>query len=229
MLAPMISIDVISDTVCPWCYIGKRRLEAAMRQRPDYEYQIGWRPFQLNPDLPRGGMERRQYLALKFGGGDRAQQIYSHIKAAGRQERISFDFDAIRQQPNTFDSHRLIRWAAYESVQDAVVETLFRRYFTEGADIGSRTVLLRIAADCGMRAEAVRRMLDGNTDADLVREEELVARRMGVNGVPCFIVDRKYAVSGAQDASVLVNVLDLAARDGQEQAAAQAAEGAVEG
>ena len=224
----MVAIDIVSDTVCPWCFIGKRRLEAAMRQRPDYEYQIGWRPFQLNPDLPRAGMERRQYLALKFGGGDRAQQIYSHVKAAGRQECIAFDFEAIRLQPNTFDSHRLIRWAAYAGVQDRVVEVLFRRYFTEGADVGSRAVLLEVAAACGMQVEAVRRMFESGTDAELVREEEMVARRMGVNGVPCFIVDRKYAVSGAQEPSVLVNVFDLAARETQARPRLQAAEGAAD-
>jgi len=221
----MVWIDIISDTVCPWCFIGKRRLEAAMQLRPDYDYQIGWRPFQLNPELPRHGMDRRQYLALKFGGGDRAHQIYSHVRAAGQQESIRFDFEAIRRQPNSFDSHRLIRWAAAVGVQGAVVEELFRRYFTAGADIGSRAELVGVAAACGMDADEVRRKLDSDCDRTLVREEELVARRMGVNGVPCFIVDRKYAVSGAQDPSVLVNVFDLAVSDAQEAASRQAAEG----
>jgi predicted DsbA family dithiol-disulfide isomerase len=221
----MIWIDIISDTVCPWCFIGKRRLEAALRLRSDYEYQIGWRPFQLNPELPKGGMDRRQYLALKFGGGDRAQQIYSQLHSAGLHESIRFDFEAMRRQPNSFDSHRLIRWAAEIGAQDAVVEQLFRRYFTAGADIGSRAVLLEVARSCGMDADEIRRRLDSDRDRKLVREEELVARRMGVNGVPCFIVDRKYAVSGAQDPSVLVNVFDLAARDIQEAETRQAAEG----
>ena len=229
MREAMIWIDIISDTVCPWCFIGKRRLETALRERPDHEYQIGWRPFQLNPELPKGGMDRRQYLALKFGGGERAEQIYSHVTSAGRQERIAFDFAAMRRQPNSFDSHRLIRWAAQTQAQDAVVEELFRRYFTEGADIGSRAVLLEVAQACGMDAGEVKRLLDTGTDSETVREEEQVARRMGVNGVPCFIVDRKYAVSGAQDASVLVNVFDLAARDRQDGRVPQAAEGAIEG
>lgn len=229
MLDAMIWIDIISDTVCPWCFIGKRRLEAAMRQRPNYEYQIGWRPFQLNPELGPRGMERGRYLALKFGGRERAQQVYRRVRAVGEEEGIDFRFDAIRQQPNTFDSHRLILWAARAGVQDQVVEALFRRYFLEGADIGDREILTAIAGDCGMDGAEVHRLLAEGVDRERVREEELVARRMGVNGVPCFIVDRKYAVSGAQDASVLLNVLDLAARDRQAQVEPHAAEGVLEG
>jgi len=224
----MISIDIISDTVCPWCFIGKRRLESAMRQRPDYGYQIGWRPFQLNPELAAGGLERKRYLALKFGGRERALQIYSRVEAAGREERIDFNFDAIRSQPNTFDSHRLILWAARAGVQEQVVETLFRRYFLEGVDIGDRKVLAQVAAVCGMDGDEIQRLLADGVDRERVREEELVARRMGVNGVPCFIIDRKYAVSGAQDPSALVKVFDLATRDQQAANPPHAAEGALE-
>ncbi len=223
----MISIDIVSDTVCPWCFIGKRRLETAIGQRSEYQYQIGWRPFQLNPDLATGGMERKQYLAQKFGNRERARQIYEHVKAAGVAENIPFNFDAIGQQPNTFDSHRLIRWAAEAEIQDAVVEELFRRYFTRGVDIGDRGILIDVADFCGMDGSEVRRQLEDDVDCERVCDEELVARRMGVNGVPCFIIDRKYAVSGAQDPSVLVNVFDLAISEGQEPR--QAAEEAVDG
>jgi predicted DsbA family dithiol-disulfide isomerase len=227
-LAIMISIDIISDTVCPWCYIGKRRLEKAIRERPCYEYRIGWRPFQLNPDLAVDGIDRDRYLALKFGGAERARQVYDHVRSAGEAEDISFDFDAILRQPNSFDSHRLIRWAARAGVQDGVVEQLFRRYFTEGVDIGAPKVLREIAAACGMDGGAVGRLLEDDTDRETVEEEEMVARRMGVNGVPCFIVDRRYAVSGAQDPSVLVNVFDLVAREAEQAVGApQAAEEAA--
>ncbi len=209
----MISIDIISDTVCPWCFIGKRRLEKAVAERPQFDYQIGWRPFQLNPDMPAGGMPRPQYLSLKFGGPERASKIYANIEAAGRSEELDFQFDAIRQQPNTFDSHRLIRWAAAAGVQDAVVEALFIRYFHEGADIGDRAVLTEIADACGMPAGEVAGNFANDVDVEEVKAEEMLARRMGINGVPCFIIDRKYAVSGAQDPSVLVNVFDLTTRE----------------
>jgi predicted DsbA family dithiol-disulfide isomerase len=221
MLQPMIAIDIVSDTVCPWCFIGKRRLERAMAERPDFRFQIGWRPFQLNPDMPRAGMDRQQYLALKFGGRERAFKIYDHVGKAGEGEGVAFSFDAIRRQPNTFDSHRLIRWSARAGLQDAVVETLFRRYFEQGVDIGDRAILSAIAAEAGMDGVEVGDWLEREVDSELVREEEAIARRMGIGGVPCFIVDRRFAVSGAQEPSVLVNVFDLAMK---EKAAGQAAE-----
>jgi predicted DsbA family dithiol-disulfide isomerase len=219
----MINIDIVSDTVCPWCYIGKRRLEKAIAERPLYRYQVSWRPFQLNPDLPSAGMARDDYLHAKFGGADRAARVYSAVLQAGREEELHFNFAAIRQQPNTFDSHRLVRWAASAGVQGAVVERLFRRYFLEGADIGDRDVLLEVAADCGMDANLVDDLYRRDADVDLVRQEEAVARKMGINGVPCFIVNGTYAVSGAQDPTVLVHVFDLTSGS----TLAQAAEGAA--
>lgn len=209
----MIHIDIVSDTVCPWCYIGKRRLEKAMSMRPRINFQLGWRPFQLNPDMPNEGMPRDQYLSVKFGGTQRAQRIYEHVSMAGLEERLDFDFMRIHRQPNTFDSHRLIRWAASASVQDRIVEALFERYFLDGLDIGNREILIKIAAECGMDDSLVRDLFARDADRDLVMAEEGVARRMGIAGVPCFIVDRKYAVSGAQDASVLTHVFDLAQKD----------------
>ena len=217
----MISIDIVSDPVCPWCFIGKRRLERAIAGRPEYRFQVGWRPFQLNPDMPRAGMERQQYLSLKFGGRERAFKTYAHVSKAGEDEGIPFRFEAIRRQPNTFDAHRLIRWSGTAGRQDAVVETLFRRYFEEGCDIGDRNTLAAVAGEAGMDAAQVKAWLEDEVDSDVVREEETIARRMGIGGVPCFIVDRRFAVSGAQDPSVLVNVLDLAMK---EKGAVQAAE-----
>jgi predicted DsbA family dithiol-disulfide isomerase len=209
----MIHIDVISDTVCPWCFIGKRRLEKALAERPDETFEVEWRPFQLNPDMPPEGMPRQEYLSLKFGGPDRAARIYQNVSQAGAQDGLQFRFDAIPRQPNTFDSHRLIRWSASAGAQDAVVEILFRRYFLEGRDIGDREVLIEAAREASMDGNLVRELFENDADRDLVMAEEGTARHMGISGVPCFIVDRKYAVSGAQEPSVLTHVFDLAIRD----------------
>lgn len=222
----MIHIDIVSDTVCPWCFIGKRRLERALRARPDVEFQLGWRPFQLNPEIPRSGVSRAQYLNTKFGGNSRAQRIYENIAASGLEEGLAFNFKAIRHQPNTVDSHRLVRWAASTGKQDAVVEALFLAYFMDGRDVGDHDVLVDIAARAGMDGDTVRDLFTRDADRDLVLAEEGVARRMGIAGVPCFIIDRKYAVSGAQDPSVLTNVIDLALKD-RGPAKVQAAEEAA--
>lgn len=203
-------IDIVSDTVCPWCYIGKRKLEAALASRRDVKVQVGWRPFQLNPEMPRGGMSRDAYLAAKFGGVERAARIYENIRAAGAQVGIDFHFERIRRTPSTLDSHRLIRWAANDDAQQEVVQRLFDAYFVNGDDIGDHEVLVRIAGEAGMNAHLVRELLAGDSDLDLVRQEDSVARSMGINGVPCFIIDRKYAVSGAQDVPVFHKVFDLA-------------------
>ena len=203
-------IDIVSDTVCPWCYIGKRKLEAALATRSDVEVQVGWKPFQLNPEMPRAGMSREAYLAAKFGGAERAGRIYENIRAAGAQVGIDFHFERIRRTPSTLDSHRLIRWAAHDQVQDAVVQRLFEAYFVNGEDIGDHEVLVRIATEAGMDADLVAELLANDADLELVRQEDSFARSMGINGVPCFIIDRKYAVSGAQDVPVFHKVFDLA-------------------
>lgn len=208
-----MQIDIISDTVCPWCYIGKRRLERALAMRPDLPVDIGWRPYQLNPDMPEGGMDRRDYLAAKFGGTARAKDIYRNLVETGLQEGLAFDFDRIPKAPNTLASHRLIRWAGAAGVQNKVVETIFRRYFVEGADIGDVEVLIGIAEEAGMDSRLVRLYYQNGTDIQLVREEERLGRELGIQGVPFFIIDHKYAVSGAQDPSVFLQVFDLAARE----------------
>lgn len=203
-------IDIVSDTICPWCFIGKRKLEAAMRTRPDVTAEVGWRPFQLNPEMPRAGMSREAYLSAKFGGAERAARIYETIRAAGAELGIPFRFDLIRQTPSTLDSHRLVRWATAEGLQDQVVEALFVAYFTEGADIGDLEVLERIGVENGMDPKTTRVRLQDDFELDVVRQEDAMARSMGINGVPCFIIDRKYAVSGAQDIPVFQKVFDLA-------------------
>ncbi len=181
-----------------------------MQTRPDVTAEVGWRPFQLNPEMPRAGMSREAYLSAKFGGAERASRIYETIRTAGAELGIPFRFDLIRRTPSTLDSHRLVRWATAEGVQDRVVEALFIAYFTEGADVGDLEVLERIAVENGMDQKTTRDRLQNDVDLDLVRQEDAMARSMGINGVPCFIIDRKYAISGAQDVPVFQKVFDLA-------------------
>lgn len=210
-------IDVLSDTVCPWCYVGKRRLEKALRAEGGEEPEIVWRPFQLNPGMPAEGMDRADYLASKFGGPDRARRAYGAIRDAARGEGLEVDFDAIARTPNTLDSHRLIHYAAGRGAQNRVVDALFRAYFEEGCDIGDSGVLAGVAGACGLDAGAVRAWLDSGADAELVRDRDRRARAMGVRGVPFFVVDERYALSGAQEPEVFRQVFAAA------RAAAEAA------
>ena len=203
-------IDIISDVVCPWCYIGKRRLERALSTRPDLDVEIMWRAFQLNPDMPREGMERTRYLAAKFGSDANAGRIYGEIEKAGASEGIEFAFDRIERTPNTIDAHRLIRFAGDEGCQDRLVELLFRRYFEQGVDISAHERLVEAGAEAGLDADAVRDHLASDTGVDAVRVEDLQARRIGVSGVPCFIIDGRFAVSGAQAPEVFQRIFETA-------------------
>ena len=211
----MLQIDIYSDTICPWCYIGKRRLERALAQRPELESEVRWRAFQLNPDMPPEGIDRQRYLETKFGGTAGARQVYARVEAAGSGEDIPFAFDAIPRTPNTVDSHRLILWAAGQpGGQDAVVESLFRAYFLDGRDIGDREVLVAVAAAAGHDANGVRAFLASDEGATEVREEDLQGRQSGIQGVPLFVLGRRYALSGAQPPEVFLEVLDrIAAED----------------
>jgi predicted DsbA family dithiol-disulfide isomerase len=205
-----VNIDVVSDVMCPWCYIGKKRLEDALSDLPvDLEVDIRWRPYQLDPTLPKEGKDRKLYLSEKFGGSERAQQIYGTIIEAGHEENIPFDFDGIAVSPNTLDAHRLIRWSASEApgVQDRLVDILFRAFFTEGKNIGDNEVLLDAAVEAGMDRAITETLLLGDADRTEVENEIEIARKMGVTGVPCFILDNKYAVMGAQSADVLANAI----------------------
>ena len=198
-----LKIDIVSDVMCPWCFIGKRRLEKALADLSDVPVKVEWHPFQLDPTLPAEGKDRQAYLADKFGDPARIAEIYDRIREVGATEAIPFAFEKITKSPNTLDSHRLIRWAGIEGVQDDVVERLFELYFLEGADLNDRNVLAGAAQEAGMDGEMVARLLA--TDADLAETEADVvhAQAIGVTGVPCFILDGKYAVSGAQPADVL--------------------------
>jgi predicted DsbA family dithiol-disulfide isomerase len=203
-------IDVFSDPICPWCFIGKRRLEKALEL---YEMTgrvtVRWRAFQLNPGMPRDGMERADYLALKFGGGERATQIYEMIREAGEGVDIPFAFNRIKRTPNTINAHRLIRFAGRSGLDGVVVETLFQSYFLDGKDIGDTAVLCEIAEACGLAGDTFRVWLEGGEEEEDVRQEHDFAVSLNIDGVPCFIVDNRYAVVGAQEAEAFGPVFDL--------------------
>ena len=212
MPSPVLDIDVISDVMCPWCYIGKRRLERALAERAEIPVDVRWRPFQLDSAIPREGMDRKAYLERKFGP-ERADEVYDAIKETGAQEGIPFAFDRIEKSPNTIDAHRVVRWAAAGGDQQAAVERLFAGYFLEGRDLTDAAFLADVAVEAGLDREIVERLLAGDADRDRVAEEVQLAQRMGVQGVPCFIFAGKYVVMGAQDPAVLVQAIDRAVHD----------------
>ena len=210
-----VHVDVVSDVMCPWCYIGKRRLEDAIKKLENIEVDIHWRPFQLDPTLPPEGRDRREYLETKFGGPERADQIYQQIEQAGREEGLKFNFADIAVSPNTIDAHRVIRWSINEGkdVHDRLVESLFKLFFMEGGHIGKHNVLVKAAADAGMDGSIVEALLATDQDKQEVTQEIAVAQQMGVSGVPCFIIDNKYAVMGAQSALNIAEAITQAAKE----------------
>ena len=209
----MIYVDIVSDTICPWCYIGKRRFERALDLSGRNDIAISWRPFQLNPDMPPEGMTRDDYVRAKFGGGDRPRQIYQAIAESGREAGIEFQFSKIKRTPNTVLSHRLVYWSAKQERQDEIVAELFRAYFEDGLDVGDLEILVECARRAGLDRELARQFLLSEEGRQEVVASDVYARRLGINGVPCFIVNRKYAVSGAQPPSAFVEVFNLAERD----------------
>jgi predicted DsbA family dithiol-disulfide isomerase len=204
-------IDIVSDVICPWCYIGKRRLERALARRPGLAVTRSWRAFQLNPDLPSEGLPQALYLVAKFGSPRNAGRAYAALAAAGRGEGIDFAFDRIGRTPNTLRAHRLIRFAADEGAGDDIVEALFRGYFLEGLDIGDLDTLVDIAARTGFDCATVHRYLAGEAGTQQVRAEDRRARRLGIHAVPCFVLERGYAISGAQEPEMLLSLFDVAA------------------
>lgn len=206
----MLQIDIYSDTVCPWCFIGKRRLESALAAREDLAVSINWRAFQLNPDMPVDGMSRSDYLTAKFGSPERAENVFAAISRAGHSERIPFNFEAAARMPNTVLSHRLIRFATRHGRQDAIVEALFKAFFLDGEDIGSHDVLVLLGRRVGLDGAELEHYLGGDEDLDSILAEDLRARRMGIKAVPSFIVNGAYAISGAQEAEAFFPLFDLA-------------------
>ncbi len=205
-------IDIVSVVICPWCYIGKRRLERALVTAPQPDLQITWRPFQLNPDMPPEGMDRGAYLNAKFGAAG-GGSMYDRVREAGAADGIAFAFDRIKRTPNTIKAHRLIRWAGNAGLQDAVVEALFQAYFLAGENLSDEATLIRVAHGAGCDADAVASYLASDADAEQIRAEDAFARQSGINGVPCFIIDHKFAISGAQPPEAFIEVFDLARRE----------------
>lgn len=207
---PRLRIDIVFDTICPWCFVGKRRLDLALARRPNANAELCWRPFLLNPDMPPAGIDRGDYLETKFGGDHRTQRVFGAVKSAGEALGIPFDFDRIQRTPATIDSHRLIRFAEAANRQADAVEALFNAYFTEGLDISESDVLHDMAVRIGLDDEAVRAYLRSETDIASIFNENARSHRMGVNGVPCFVFNERFAIAGAQDVDVFLRLIDLA-------------------
>jgi predicted DsbA family dithiol-disulfide isomerase len=197
-----LTIDVVSDVVCPWCYLGEKRLEAALAEEVE-PLAVRWRPYQLDPTIPEGGIDRAEYMARKFGRDGRLQTIHDSLVRLGAEVGLSFAFDRIKRAPNTLDAHRLIRWAASAGAQGKVVDRLFSAYFVDGCDVGDRSVLVEIASECGLDGVIVEKLIAEGADVDLVRKEIAHAQALGISGVPFFIFADRLAVPGAQDVSLL--------------------------
>jgi predicted DsbA family dithiol-disulfide isomerase len=213
----ILTIDIVSDVVCPWCYLGEKRLEAALAQAP-HPVALRWRPYQLDPTIPEGGLDRAAYMAKKFGASGRLQSVHDNLVRLGAEVGLPFAFDKIKRAPNTLDAHRLIRWANSAGVQGKVVDRLFEAYFVEGRDIGDRGVLIDIAQECGLDAGLVEKLLAEGADVELVREEIAEAQAIGVSGVPFFIFAGRLGVPGAQEPSVLMRAMAQARQAMKEQA-----------
>lgn len=215
-----MQLDVVSDTVCPWCYIGKKRLDEALAIRGSDGITLRWRPYQLDASIPEGGVDRKAYMQKKFGADpDRAKAVGNSIKEYGEALGIVFNFDKIEKAPNTLDSHRLIRWAGTAGCQNEMVDILFRRYFTDAEDIGNHDVLVDAAAEAGMDTDIVADLLIRGADKELIRREDAAAREMGIQGVPSFVINAKWVIVGAQETPALIRMFDkLLAKEAEDAA-----------
>lgn len=203
-----VKLDILSDPICPWCYIGKTHLDKALAEIPDHPFVIEWHPFQLNPDMPRGGMDRREYLERKFGGKEGAVKAYAPVVDHASQAGLTINFEAMTRTPNTLDAHRLIHWAGIEGKQTEVVDALFDAYFVKAEDIGDHAVLTGIAAAAGLDGAAIGRLLEGGSDAEDIRNRDAHSRKMGVSSVPTFIIANQHAVPGAQPPELWKQVIE---------------------
>ena len=204
----MIKLDIMSDPICPWCYIGKAHLDRALEAHPDHPFEIEWHPFQLNPDMPAEGMDRRAYLEGKFGGKEAAVRAYAPVVEHAEKAGLTIDFEAMTRTPNTLDAHRVIHWAGIEGKQTLVVAALFRAYFNEGRDIGDHDVLADVADSAGLDAAVIRKLLGTDADTDEIRRRDADSRKMGINSVPTFIVAGQHAVPGAQPPELWAQVIN---------------------
>lgn len=205
-----LTIDVVSDVVCPWCYLGKRRLEETLAERKDIDADIRWRPFFLDPTVPREGKPRIDYITGKFGSLERVKPAHDRLVGLGQQAGIDFHFGQIERQPNTLDAHRLISWAMAEGKAGPVVDNLFAGFFVNGADLSSIDTLVSIGARAGMDEAQLRQDLTSDKDIELVQRQAQAASASGIGGVPFFVFGGKIAVAGAQEAEVLSSAIDQA-------------------
>ncbi len=204
----MIPIDIYADPICPWCLIGKARLDRALESRPDHPFQIRWLPFQLNPDMPHEGMPRQEYMALKFGNEAGIMRAYAPVIAAAEESGVTLNLPAITRTPNTLDAHRVIHWAGLQGRQSLVMAVLMRAYFQLGQDIGEHHTLLAIAKGAGMDADVTARLLDSDADCEVILQADRDARARGITGVPFFIVAGQHGVQGAQPTELWQQVID---------------------
>ena len=213
MTTQPIKLDIMSDPICPWCFIGKAHLDKALSAHPNHPFSIEWHPFQLNPDMPANGMGRREYLEGKFGGKEAAVRAYAPVVESSKTAGVAIDFEGMKRTPNTINAHRLIHWAGIEGRQTAAVSALFKAYFTDARDIGDADVLIYIAKSVEMDANVVKRLLDSDEDLKLIQDRDKHSRKMGINSVPTFIIANQHAVPGAQPPELWAQVIaDLAAQ-----------------
>ncbi len=210
----MIRLDIFSDPICPWCFIGKANLDRALEAHPDHPFAIEWHPFQLNPDMPPEGADRRSYLEAKFGGKQNAVSIYARVAEAAEAAGVAINFEAMNRVPNTLDAHRMIHWAGLEGRQSVMVSALFRAYFRDGKDIGDKATLAALAGDAGMDAALAARLLATDADRADIAARDAHARQRGVNAVPTFVISNQYVLSGAQPADLWGKVIDELADKG---------------
>lgn len=219
----MIRLDIFSDPICPWCFIGKANLDRALEAHPDHPFAIEWHPFQLNPDMPPEGADRRSYLEAKFGGKQNAVSIYARVAEAAEAAGVAINFEAMNRVPNTLDAHRMIHWAGLEGRQSVMVSALFRAYFRDGKDIGDKATLAALAGDAGMDAALATRLLATDADRADIAARDAHARQRGVNAVPTFVISNQYVLSGAQPADLWGKVIDELADKGSPPKAKPAA------
>ena len=203
----MIRLDIFSDPVCPWCYLGKANLDRALEAHPTHPFAVEWHPFQLNPDMGTGGVDKRTYLADRFGAG-KLDAVHDRLKAMAKQAGLDMDPDVPQRIPNTLDAHRMVHWAGLEGRQTPMVSALFRAYWREGRDIGDPAVLATLAGEVGMDAALAARLLASDADADDIRARDQDARKKGVTAVPTFLIARQYVLSGAQPPELWGQVID---------------------
>lgn len=203
----MIKLDIMSDPICPWCYIGKTQLDRALAANPDHPFTIEWHPFQLNPSMPAEGMDRRAYLEGKFGSKAAAVEVYSNIERQAQALGLPINFAAIKRTPNTINAHRLIHWAGLEQKQQLLIDALFDAYFCNGIDIGDLGALRDIAIKAGLQRDVTTQLLNSDSDISMIKERDSHSRKMGVNAVPTFIVANQHAVPGSQTPEVWASII----------------------